>query len=83
MHLFSFGSSDEIVSPVLLVRSNEFWDIDGWSGLKLVHKWAELLLQAPVQNLSALHGSTQIQRRDIPACTHTVYISSQIMSDLY
>ncbi len=30
--------------------------------------WPELLLQTPVQNLSALHGSAEVQRRDIPAC---------------
>lgn len=43
-YLLCHGPGENVVSSTLLIRSNEFWDVDGWPGFQAAHVWLELLL---------------------------------------
>lgn len=65
--LLGHGASQDVVRPLLLVGGDEFGDVDGRSGLHLLHVGPELLLQRPLQHLRPPHGLGQVQRGDVPA----------------
>jgi len=64
--LGTLTAHDEVISTIGLVSSNEVFVVDGGERLQLFHFRSQLLLEIIFEDFSALHGLSQVGRRNVP-----------------
>lgn len=68
----SLGALENVISTVLLIGGNEVWVVDGGKGNHLGHLLLDLGLEGRLEDLSAIHGLSQIHLANVPAANDKV-----------
>jgi hypothetical protein len=66
------GSGKDVVGTVLLVGSNEIGVVDAGQGNHLGHLLADEGLEGRLEDLGAVHGSSEVQAADVPTANDQV-----------
>ena len=72
LNLLLLGALNDVVSPGILISSDEIRVVDSWEGDHVLHVGPQLLLEINVKNLSPGHCICQVHVANVPPTKHYV-----------